>query len=219
MNQEPFINAFTLGSEKPIIISTNKTFECLAEKELEFIVGHEAGHIKSQHCLYHMLAQIFPYLGDLVTQATLGLGGVVITPIQLALVAWQRESEFTADRAGLLACQDVDSAITAFMKMAGAPESQYDSLDPNVFLEQAKKFKQYDESDSNRVAKLLLNMGNSHPWTVMLCSELVSWIDSGAYQALLEERGMNKSELSVCRNCASQVKKGAKYYPKCGKSM
>lgn len=47
---------------------------------------------------------------------------------------WNRMSEFTADRAGLLCCQDKDASIRAFMKMAGMPRSVLRTGRYNGFL-------------------------------------------------------------------------------------
>ena len=41
--------------------------------------------------------------------------------LQGALTRWQRSSELTADRAGLLACQSQDPALRSMMKLAGLP--------------------------------------------------------------------------------------------------
>ena len=116
------INAFAVGSEKPIIVLNEGTIEKLNPIELTFIIGHEVGHIKSQHMVYQLLAKlILPIIGDIIESATLGIGNIFTTPIQIALLSWSRKSEFSSDRAGLLACQDINAAITAFMKKAGVP--------------------------------------------------------------------------------------------------
>lgn len=81
--------------------------------------------------------------------------------------------------------------------MADAPESQHDSL--LFLLEQAKRFKQYNDNNVNKVTKILLNLESTHPWAVMRCSELVSWIHSGVYQALLEEHGTRDQDLSSAK--------------------
>jgi Zn-dependent protease with chaperone function len=110
--QDPIINAFTVGSENPIVVLNTKTVECLTEAELRFILGHEVGHIKSQHSLYHWIARfILPYIGDTLGKATFGIGKIFTAPLQLALLSWSRKSELTADRAGLLACQNRTAAL------------------------------------------------------------------------------------------------------------
>lgn len=215
------INAFAIGSEKPIIVLNEGTIEKLTTKELTFIIGHEVGHIKSQHMVYSLLANlIFPLIGDLVGKATLGIGEVVTTPIQIALLSWSRKSEFSCDRAGLLACQDIEAAMTAFMKIAGAPRSHYHDLDPKTFINQAKEFEGFDEDKIDKIAKIVSVLGNTHPWTVMRCAELNNWIDSGAYQELLTNRCKKTSQTSeFCTQCGKQVKNDARFCIFCGSEI
>ena len=218
IEQNPFINAFTVGSEKPIIVLHTKTVECLTPSELKYIIGHEAAHIKSQHCLYHMLAGcILPYIGEIVGRATLGIGSIGTDALQLALLTWSRKSEFTADRGGLLACQDINAVITACMKMAGTPESHYKDMDPKILLNQAREFQEFDDNNWNAVVKFLSILGSTHPWTVMRAKELDKWIKSGDYQKILDERGVIKSQENLaCRSCGNEIMFGAKFCNKCG---
>lgn len=53
-------------------------------------------------------------------------------------------SEFTADRAGLLTCQDIEAASSAMVKLAGVPRKYFDSFDVEDFIKQAKEFYGYD---------------------------------------------------------------------------
>lgn len=110
------INGFTAGSENPIIGLTSGAIDLLTDNELRYVLGHEVGHIKSGHVLYQTMAEVIPIIGDILGTATLGIGGIIGTGLQLALLYWWRMSEFTADRAGLLACQDEDSVINALIK-------------------------------------------------------------------------------------------------------
>ena len=83
------INAYTTGVENPIVCVNEGAFEALTEEELRFIIGHELGHIKSEHCLYHTLARI------LSAGITSKLSKLAF-PITEALFAWDRMSEFSA---------------------------------------------------------------------------------------------------------------------------
>lgn len=57
------INAMTAGVEDPIIVLNSGAVDLLKKEELLFVLGHELGHIKSMHVLYHQMAQVFPILG------------------------------------------------------------------------------------------------------------------------------------------------------------
>jgi hypothetical protein len=104
------------------------------------------------------------------------------------------------------------------MKMAGAPESQYNSLNAEIFIEQAREFKGFDESSWSAAVKLLSIADSTHPWTVMRCSEIDKWIQSGDYQQLLDKRGRIKSlENTTCKNCGSDLFNHARFCSKCGR--
>ncbi len=141
-----------------------------------FIIGHEVGHIKSNHMLYHMMAQVINLFIDSLPGGTLIAGG-----LQYALYYWNRMSEFTADRAGLLCCQDQEAMARTFVKMAGLPISEFDNIRTETFIKQARDFKMLDYNAMNKVVKFLSIADESHPWTVMRSAELLKWIDSGGY--------------------------------------
>jgi Zn-dependent protease with chaperone function len=215
IQQNPVINAFTSGVEEPIIVLNSGCIDLLTDDELLFILGHELGHVKSQHVLYHQMAIILPILGDVVGNATLGLGGLISTSLQVALLNWQRKSEFTADRAGLLNCQNEEAIITAMMKLAGVPKTHYDKLDPQSFIEQAKEFEGFDEENFDKFAKKLSVMFVDHPWTVMRASEINKWNESGRYETLLHK----EEYTNFCSSCGHKLKPGDNFCTQCGLSI
>jgi predicted Zn-dependent protease len=102
--------------------------------------------------------------------------------IVAALMEWQRKSELSADRAGLLATQDPAVAYRALMKMAGG--GHLENLDQTSFFEQGAEYDAaVDLRDS--VLKMLLLERRTHPMPVSRASELRRWVDSGAYTAVL----------------------------------
>jgi Zn-dependent protease with chaperone function len=217
------INAMTTGSEKPIIIFNHGAIDKLSHDELIFLIGHEIGHIKSQHSVYHLLGLVLPIIADMIV----GIGGIISKGMEMALVNWQRKSEFTADRAGLLACQNIEAAITAMMKMAGAPSCSYDSLNPIDFLEQAKEFENFDIDQMNKFAKLVSAMGETHPWTVMRGAEMQKWIESGEYRQLIIKHSQipptdtdlssNKDKHFIfCTNCGKEIRPASRFCIHCG---
>lgn len=168
------INACTVGAENPIIVLNSGLIDLCDDDEILFVIGHELGHVKSNHMLYHMMAQVINYIIDAIP-----FGSIAAAPLQYALYYWDRMSEFTADRAGLLACQNKSAAIRAFMKMSGMPIKQFDNMQYHTFIQQATDFKQLDYEGLNKIIKLISIADSSHPWTVMRASELLNWIDSG----------------------------------------
>lgn len=198
------INAFTVGAQDPIIVINDDCIRRLTHEELLFILGHEVGHIKSEHCLYHSLGASIPIIGGIVGSLTLGFGELIMQGLMIAYYDWVRKSEYTADRAGLLACQDINAAVSTMAKIAGLPKTYYDYFDEDSFLEQAQVFEDMDSSLYNRVLKILSAKGATHPWTVLRAKELNVWIHSGEYDRILnrtskwlveeEERLTNQAE-------------------------
>lgn len=180
------INACTIGAEHPIIILNSGLIDLCDDDEIMFIIGHECGHIKSNHMLYHMMAQCINIVIDSIPGGSLIAGG-----IQYALYYWNRMSEFTADRAGLLCCQNEQAMIQAFIKMAGLPIKEFSNIKPDTFIRQARDFKMLDYDGMNKVVKFLSIADETHPWTVMRSAELLKWIDSGEYHRFVSQRYFN----------------------------
>jgi hypothetical protein len=184
---EGYIRSFTVGVNQPIVILN---MDCLLElnsQELMFVLGHELGHIKSQHLLYQQAAIILPIVGRFISSSTLGLGGVVTNGLELALYQWVMMAKLTCDRAGLLTCQDLEVAISALIKLAGIPTSILEQ-NPQAIIEgfkhQARSFAEYNLDSLDKITKVFSFLENMRPWAVLRASELLKWTDSGQYQAL-----------------------------------
>ena len=177
------INACTIGAENPIIILNSGLIDLCDDDEILFIIGHEVGHIKSNHMLYHMMAQLINWGIDSIPG-----GSFVASGLQFGLYYWSRMSEFTADRSGLMCCQDFDAMTRAFMKMAGLPIKEFNNIQPDTFIQQARDFKMLDYDGMNKVVKFLSIADETHPWTVMRSAELLKWIDSGEYSRFISRR-------------------------------
>ena len=170
------INGFTTGADNPLIVLNSGLIDLCTDDEILYVIGHEIGHIKSMHMLYHMMAQCFSIIIDAIPG-----GGIIGAPLQLALCYWSRMSEFTADRAGLLCSQSIESSTKAMMKMAGVPIKHFSDINYRAFLDQAREFKTLDYNTMNKLIKFISIMDQSHPWTVMRSSELLKWINDGEY--------------------------------------
>jgi Zn-dependent protease with chaperone function len=218
------INGLTVGVIHPIMVLTSYTVDALDEDELIYIIGHEVGHIKSKHVLYYQMASFFPVIADFIATYTLKLGSIITKPIELALLHWKRMSEFTADRAGLLACQDIEAAISVMMKTAGLPKMYFDNVKANrklnimPFLQQAKAFEQLDYEGYSRIIKILVTLNETHPWMVSRAAELIKWYESGAYTRVIQR--LTKIEQDIfCNKCGEQIFKHTKFCPKNGQEI
>lgn len=213
------INAFTFGSERPSIWLTSGAVEYLTPDELVCIIGHEAGHIKSGHVLYKMMARKITKWGTFLTDITLGLGGMLQESIESSFMYWNRMSEFTADRAGLLACQDINTAISLEMKLSGVPPKLYDEMDLNEFIKQAQEFNSFDSDALDSYYKELLTIDRTHPWTVVRAFELLKWVESGEYHQLIESHSNIDKNMVRCPKCGYIQDGDEIYCGSCGKKL
>ncbi|MDB9452144.1 M48 family metallopeptidase [Dolichospermum circinale] len=188
------IRTYIIGVEKPIVGINIEAMEWLNYDELLFIFGYEIARIKSQHMIYHQMSIVMPVLKIWISSTTLGLGGLIASGVELALYNWVMMAKFTADRAGLLACQDIDVATTALMKLAGLPEEY---LTPHViedFLIQSREFTANSVDSLDQVTKILSYSDSNLSWLVMRTGELLKWVDSGEYNHVLQGENVNTSK-------------------------
>ncbi|MBQ0153952.1 MAG: M48 family metallopeptidase [Bacteroidales bacterium] len=175
------INAFTTGFRENTMISLNTgVIDLLKEEEVRFVVGHEMGHIKSGHVLYQQMLWYFSDVIDHIPGA-----GLVNLPFKLALLYWSRMAEFTADRAGLLACQDIDAALNAITKMAGVPQKYFVQTDKKNLLRQAEEFENENQDFWETTIREIAILDDSHPWLVLRAAELVKWYESDVYKKII----------------------------------
>lgn len=212
------IGAHTIGVERPLITLSAGSVEYLSPEELLFVIGHEAGHIKSGHTVYHNMARIITDVGTALSDFAFGIGDAIQHKLFGSIQHWSRMSEFSADRAGLLACQDTDVAVKVFMKLGGVPPRLYDKMDEKEFIEQAEEFKSFDLDYNDKQMKETLNFGQSHPWTVMRASELLNWVNSGEYEKLIEYHGKeNVEDLQMrCIKCGHELNGNETFCGVCG---
>lgn len=94
-------NACTTGSdENPYIIIGSALVHTFTPEQLHFIIGHECGHIAMGHGVYHSAISMASTLANLLPI----IGPTVYQLCAFPLNAWNRRSEVTVNRAGLLCC-------------------------------------------------------------------------------------------------------------------
>lgn len=196
------VNAFTTGEKKPLLVLNSGTLDLLEPEEQTYIIGHELGHILSHHVLYHMIVNSLTGFID--------LGGLLNAAIELPLFYWSRMSELTADRAGLLACQDVQACIRAMIKMAGLPQSQYNRINVQAFIDQAHDFNTKNTGFLDESFKFLAIANSTHPWLVLRAAELLKWIEAGEYDRVISLR-----KSIECPHCGNDRPAGVSPCPYC----
>lgn len=104
------LNAYTFGLGDPkVIVIYSGLLRVLDRDELQFILGHEMGHVRLGHTWLNSL-----------------LGGMAGIPSPFGAAAilyvafrwWNRACEFSADRVGLLACGKLEKAVSALITIA-----------------------------------------------------------------------------------------------------
>ena len=208
VSQTPMVNAGAYGMNEPFIILNSGTLILLDDDELEYIIAHELGHILSDHVLYKTMTVL------LISLAGMGfpIVGLAARGILVALLEWQRKSELSADRAGLLGVQDPQIVLRTMLKMAGGGSNHEMSVDE--FVLQSEEYR--DSGDvADQVFKILNLMGATHPFWVLRVAEIRAWIESGAYDRILRgeypRRGDPNSEYQEdLREAADAYREGAK---------
>ena len=161
------LNAYTFGVTSPkVIVVYSSVLEVMDEDELRFILGHEMGHVALGHSALNTL-----------------LGGMAGVPVNLAAAVvlilafrgWNRSCEYSADRAGLLACGKPNKAISALVKLVAG------DIRTNAEFQRALQLiEQEDDSVSNLLAESL----STHPMIVKRIQQIKDYAASPEYLRL-----------------------------------
>lgn len=187
ISQTPIVNAGAVGFGEPFIVLNSSMLEILSEDEVEAVLGHEVGHILSGHVFYRTLLVLI--LNLVLLRYT--LAGLALRPILMGLMEWYRKSELSSDRAGLLAIQNPEIAMSSLMQLAGGMRGQ--SLDLDEFIAQSDEYRAGGDL-LDTVYKVLNVLGQTHPFAVIRVAELRDWIESGEYDRILSGEYQRRDE-------------------------
>jgi Zn-dependent protease with chaperone function len=210
VTQTPFFNAGAYGIDAPFIVVHSAALELLDENELRVLLSHELGHVISGHALYRTIAAILALvsLGVLPVLAEL-----VVLPVRLAFLEWSRKSELSADRAGLLGCQDVVTAQRLDMKMAGGGRGSAfaGQLNIDAFMQQAHEYAASSEG-LDVVYKILSTLALTHPMHTVRAAELQRWVTSGEYDRILRGEYVHRGPAGAERPLREDMAAAGSYY-------
>jgi Zn-dependent protease with chaperone function len=161
------LNAYTFGLDDPrVVVMYSSLLKYMDADELRFIFGHELGHVLLGHTWLNTI------LGGMSgVPASLGIALVMV----LAFRSWNRACEYSADRAGLLACGNPDKAISALVKLVYREADTPQEME--VALDQIAK---QDDSIVNVMAETL----DTHPMIARRIEQLKAFAATEQYRRL-----------------------------------
>lgn len=168
------LNAYTFGITDPkVVVLYSALLKVMDEDEIRFVLGHELGHVALDHAWLNTL------LGGMAG-VPLSFGGAVI--LTLAFRWWNRACEYSADRAGLLACGSPDKAVSALVKLASGGGQTPEELKRALAL-----IERQDDSAVNLLAESL----STHPMTINRIQQLRRYASTSQYRRLQQQINQN----------------------------
>jgi Zn-dependent protease with chaperone function len=157
-----------------VVVLRSALLQVMDRDELTFVLGHELGHVRLGHTRLNSLVG--------------GMAGIPSPFVASALLSvvflwWNRACEYSADRAGLLACGRVSKAISALVKLEGG-----------VGADLGRTLQQIEAEDDHAVGNLLEAL-STHPMMVRRIEALQSYGASDQYRRLrqLMDRNVGSS--------------------------
>jgi Zn-dependent protease with chaperone function len=163
------LNAYTFGLVEPqVVVVYAAVMSSMDADELCFIIGHELGHVRLGHT----------WLNSLVG----GMSGIPSPYLAAVLLYfsfrwWNRACEYSADRAGLLACGKPEKAASALVKLVSGSAAAHSAQGRQQAL---RRIEAEDDHLENNLGELL----STHPMTVRRLEALRQYAASPEYQRL-----------------------------------
>lgn len=165
------INAFATGTdEKPFIVISNLVPKLLGKEELQFIIAHECGHIAMEHMVYHTAGSLAKMIGGYLPVIGPALSNVAVFPLN----CWNRCSEITADRIGLIVCGDLYKSQMALIKIIGG-YTNVQGVDVEHYITQGRRIQ------NKQVLGKISEYFQSHPMIHKRLKALEYFADSELY--------------------------------------
>jgi Zn-dependent protease with chaperone function len=164
------LNAYTFGLDTPkVVVLYSALLQVMDRDELLFILGHELGHVALGHTWLNSL------VGGIAGIPSSSSVGMLMT---LAFLWWNRACEYSADRAGLLACGKPEKAISALVKLAAGPQA-------DTPVELAQAYRQIDAEDDTWMGGLNEALA-THPMLIRRIRQIRAYAGTAEYRRLVE---------------------------------
>jgi Zn-dependent protease with chaperone function len=167
------LNAYTFGLSSPkVVVLHAALLQVMDADELRFVLGHELGHVRLGHTWLNSL------VGGMAGIPSPFVASAILT---VAFLWWNRACEYSADRAGLLACGKPHKAISALVKLtAGAGARTRSDLE--------RALRHIEAEDDHALAGLSEAL-STHPMTVRRIEQLRRYATSAEYRRLQARMG------------------------------
>ena len=192
------MKAEAVNFKTPFIVLPSELVDKSSPKALRFAIGRQMGHIKCDHVFYKTLTSEASGSLELV----LGKWGQELLNSffgkisDLILVDWILAHEISADRAGLIACQDMAVAQRALLNFKLA--ISFESIKFNIedYLKQARIVQEKQKLILEELPKPVQKgighwqrserLQSEHPFILQRIKALQEYAESEAYQKLFE---------------------------------
>ncbi len=189
------MNAYTVGNEEePYVVLGGMLVKAMTPEQLTFVIGHECGHIAMEHLTYHIAAEMISKFGIKYFGLAAAALDAALSGVNLALKAWSRRSEITADRAGLLCAGNLDIAKKSLVQIQ-AGFTDISSVDIEDYIQKCNRF---------RKGGILRKVGEyqaSHPLIVKRLEALELFAKSQVYCEIMGEQlsadSLNQKQLAA----------------------
>ena len=175
----PLPNAFVLAPDRGRIVLGfgSGAVELLDEGELISVIGHELGHVIFEH---HSLMP----LGNMTHDERLSPADA------MRFYAWMRYAELTADRVGLLCCDDFDTWVRAEFKLSSGLSDRHlgDVIDTAA---------QYTAIAKEKLEESELDWFSTHPYSPLRVRALDLFRKSTTFERLRGRRGGTITEADL----------------------
>lgn len=192
------MKAGAVNFKEPFILLPAELVEKSNVKALRFAIGRQIGHIKCDHVFYRSLTSggldsLEFALGKWVQELIKSFFGKIG---DLVLVDWKLASEISADRAGLIACQDLDVAQNMLLNFKLAMPVEEVKLNVEDYLNQAAVIQEKQglilenmpgavQEGINRWQRSN-RLASAHPFIFQRIKALQEYARSDAYRKLFE---------------------------------
>jgi Zn-dependent protease with chaperone function len=190
--------AQAIGSGKPMVVLDAYLLRLLGPGEQRVVLGHEVGHILSDHVPYMTALDILLSAGGSLPFVL----GLPLKAVEAVLLEWYRAAELSCDRAATLAVRDPQIVCRTLMVTAGSLPAGELNLD--AFMAQAMEYESWDDP-TDRVRRFFNQIGQTHTFAVKRVSEVMKWVQSGEYDHIVRGEFRTRDQHAEVREEASEA--------------